>query len=98
MILPGSALHIHSREYFKIRHGVKYEPNVSAPVTLDLRHIGEPTDREAEELAIKRARNRLADRSFTNTGRTDEADDLALDGAAELANREEFQDAIFHVL
>jgi hypothetical protein len=67
-------------------------------VSLDLRDIRQTTHREPEEFPVKSARNRLSDGGLSHTGRTDKADDLALDSPAQFADGEELQYTIFDVL
>ena len=67
-------------------------------MTLDLRHVRQATDGEAEELPVESPSDRLANRSLSDTRGTNETDDLAFDCTSELADSEEFQDAVFDVL
>ena len=67
-------------------------------MTLDLRHVRQAADREAEELPVESTSDRLANRCLSDTRGTDETDDLALNRTSELADGEEFQDAVLDVL
>jgi hypothetical protein len=64
---------------------------------LNLSHIRQPSHREPEELAVERPRDRFANRGLAHTWRTHQADDLALDGAAQFADGEKLEDAILDV-
>lgn len=66
-------------------------------MALDLRNVGQPTHRETEEPSPKRTGDRLADTSFSNTGRTDETNNLSLHGAAQLSDSKEFEDPRFNI-
>src|ERR687887_415536 len=59
----------------RARHG----PDVGAPVAADLRLVAHAADRDAHELALERARDRLAERRLAPPGRPDEAEDGAGD-------------------
>ena len=65
---------------------------------LYLRDVRQTTDRKPEELPIERASDRLANRGLANTGRTDETQNLALHGTAQLAHSQKLQNPILHVL
>ena len=45
----------------------------------DLRFVAHAAERDAHELAVHRARDRLAERRLADAGRADEAQDRALD-------------------
>lgn len=98
MILPGNALHI--RLVRNPSEAVKtyYVPDVCPAVSLDLGDVCEATDGEAEELAVERARDRLADGGLADSGWANEADDLALYGSAKFADGKELEDPIFDIL
>ena len=67
-------------------------------MTLDLRHVRQATNREAEELPVESPSDRLANRRLSDTWGTDETDDLALNRTAELADSKELQDSVLDVL
>jgi hypothetical protein len=67
-------------------------------VTLDFSDVGQPTNRETEELTIESTSNRFTDTSFANTRRTNEADNFTFNGTSELAYGQEFQDTILDIL
>lgn len=67
-------------------------------MTLDLGHVSQTANREPEEPAIQGARDGFADRGLTDSRWADKADDLAFDSPAELADCEEFEDAVFDFL
>ena len=48
-------------------------------------------------MSVEGARDRLADRRFADTGRSNEADDLAFDCSAEFTYREEFENSVLDV-
>ena len=73
-------------------------PNICPTMTFDFGDIRQSTDRETEELPVKRASDRLANGRLSHARRTNETDDLAFDRTAELANREELEDTILDVL
>ena len=66
-------------------------------MAFDLGYVCQAADGEAEELAVQRACNGLADRGLSDTRWSDEAEDLALDGSAELADGKELEDAVLDV-
>lgn len=100
MILLGRALRkkVHNeastRNCFNERHGL---PDVSSPVTFDLSDVGETADREAEKLSVQSPGDRLANAGLSNSGRTDEADDLPFYCTAQLSDGEELKNAVFDV-
>ena len=57
-------------------------------MSLDLRLVAHPADREAEELTAERGRNRLADRGLADARRSDQADDRTAPGAVAAAGDE----------
>ena len=74
------------------------EPDISPPVTLDLRDICETAYREPEELPDQSASNGLSNGGLANTRGADQANDLALYGPPKLADREELQDTVLDIL
>src|SRR4051812_42474728 len=71
----------------------------------DLRLVVHAAERHADELAVERPRNRLADRRLTRAGRPDQRQDRAAalvvrDAAllAQLAHRQVLDDAVLDVL
>lgn len=66
-------------------------------MALDLSYIRQTTNREAEELSVKRTGNRFADRCLANARRPNKADDFALDCSPKLTHCEELQYAVFNV-
>ena len=67
-------------------------------MSLDLRNVRETSNRETEELPVERASDRLANRRLSHTRWTNETDDLALNRTPELADSQEFQDAVLDIL
>ncbi len=63
----------------------------------DLSNVGQATNRETEELAPERSGDALPDASLPNTRGTNQANDLALNSSAKLANSKELENARFHV-
>ena len=79
--------------------------DVGAPMTTDLRFVVDATERDAHELASERAGDRLTERRLADARRADEHEDRAgtamracVDVAlgAQLAHREELDDAVLH--
>lgn len=46
----------------------KHSPNISSPVSFDLRDITQATNRETEKLSANSSGKRLANRGFTDSG------------------------------
>ena len=82
----------------RVRRCVLDVPDVCAPVSLDLCDVRQAADREAEELSVESACDGLADGCLAYTGGTDQADDLALDCAPKLSDREELEYAVLNIL
>ena len=81
--------------------------DVGAPVAADVGLVVDAAERDARELASERSRDRLAERRLADAGRSDQRDDRARTAPpstvrprslAELADREELDDALLHVL
>ena len=79
--------------------------DVRAPVAADLGLVADAAERHADELAVERARDRLADRRLAGAGRPDQRQDRAgalvlLDPAllAQLAHGEVLDDAVLDVV
>ena len=74
--------------------------DVGAPVTADLGLVADAAEAHAHELAVQRARDRLAQRRLADAGRPDEAEDgsaalvLDLALAPEAAHRQVLEDAV----
>jgi len=64
--------------------------NIGSPMTLDLRHVGQPTNGEPEELPSECASDGLANTCLANTRWPNETEDLAFDRSAKLAYCNEF--------
>jgi len=64
--------------------------NIGPPMTFDLRHVGQTTYGEPEELPSECASNGFTNARLANTRWSDEAEDLAFDCSAELAYCDEF--------
>ena len=67
--------------------------DIGAPVAADLRLVVHAAEADAHELAVHRARDRLAERGLADAGRADEAQDRRLALRRELAHGEIFDDA-----
>ena len=65
-------------------------PNIGSPMTLDLRHVGQTTYGEPEELATERASDGFTNTRLANTRWPDEAEDFSFNCSAELAYRDKF--------
>mmetsp|Transcript_10325 Transcript_10325/g.30663 ORF Transcript_10325/g.30663 Transcript_10325/m.30663 type:complete len:923 (+) Transcript_10325:165-2933(+) len=72
--------------------------DVGPPVPAQLGDVVHPAHGEAVELPVQGARDALADRRLADTGRADQAHDLALYRLLEEADRDVLQDALLHVL
>ena len=72
--------------------------DVGAAVAADLGLVAHAAERDADELAAERARDRAAERGLADAGRADEAEDRALHVVLELAHREVLEDALLHLL
>jgi len=64
--------------------------NIGSPVTFDLRHVGQTTNREPEELPSESASDGFTNTRLANTRRSDETEDLAFNRSAKLAYCDEF--------
>jgi hypothetical protein len=71
--------------------------DVGPSVTLDLRHIPQATHTDAVKLPVERPRDRLGNRRLSDSGRSDQAEDLTLDGPSEFADGEELENAVLDV-
>ena len=72
--------------------------DVRAAVAADLGLVAHAAQRDADELAPQRARDRLAERRLADAGRADEAEDRALLPRRELAHGQVLEDALLHLL
>jgi len=89
MIFPGSALY--NRQYLKYTTLEANAPNVCPPMSLNLRYIRQTANAEPKELPSKGPSDALSNRGLAYTRRTNKTDDLALDAAAKLSNRQKFK-------
>ena len=64
----------------------------------DLRLVAHAAERDAHELAVHRARDRLAERRLADAGRPDEAENRPLHVPLELAHGEVFDDAFLDLV
>ena len=64
----------------------------------DLRLVAHAAERDAHELAVHRARDRLAERRLADAGRADEAEDRPLHVALQLPDREVLDDALLDLV
>ena len=67
-------------------------------MTADLRLVAHAADRQPDELAAERVRDRLAERGLADAGRADEAEDLSGDLVAELRDGEVLDDPVLDLL
>ncbi len=72
--------------------------DVRAPMAADLRLVAHAADRQAHELPLERARDRLPERRLADARRADEAEDLPGGIVAELRDREMLDDPVLHLL
>ena len=64
----------------------------------DLGLVAHAAERHAHELAVRRARDRLAERGLADAGRADQAQDRALDPLHALRDRQVFDDAFLDLV
>ncbi len=64
----------------------------------DLGLVADAADREPDELAAERVRDRMAERGLADAGRADETQDLARDLLPQLGDGEVLDDAVLHLL
>ena len=89
---------VHARRFQTLHQFTRHRAHVRAPVPLYFRDVAQTADGEAEKLAVQRARDTLADARLANARRAHHGDDLALRGAAQLADGDELQDALLDVV
>src|SRR5215208_2323177 len=71
---------VHRPGLFQRLHGSSRDrADIGATVSPDLRLVANAAEREAHELPVHRARDRLAERRLADAGRPDEAEDRSLD-------------------
>ncbi len=75
-----------------------HRADVRAAVAADLCLVAHAADRKPRELALERARDRLAERRLADAGRPDEAEDLPRRVVAELRDREVLDDPVLDLL
>ena len=76
----------------------RHRADVGAAVAANLRLVAHAAERDAHELAVHRARDRLAQRRLAHAGRTDEAENRSLHVALELPDRQVLDDAFFDLV
>ena len=76
----------------------RHRADVRAPVTANLGLVADAADRQADELAVHRARDRFAQRGLADAGRPDEAQDRPDSVFLQLAHREVLEDAVLDFL
>jgi hypothetical protein len=72
--------------------------DVGAAVAADLGLVADAAHGDADELAAKGTRDRLAERSLADSGRPDEAEDRSRDVVLQLRDRELLDDALLDLL
>src|SRR5439155_13282419 len=75
-----------------------HRADVRTAMTADLGFVANAADRDARELALERACDRLAERRLADPGRADEAEDLARGVIAKLRDGEVLDDPLLHLL
>ena len=75
-----------------------HRADVGAAMAADLRLVAHAAERHADELAVGRLGDRLAERGLAHAGRADEAQDRALHLVHALLHREVFEDALLDLL
>ena len=94
------------QEHRVLRLGVAQGPDdrsghgadVRAPVPADLGLVADASDRDADELATQRARDRLAERRLADSGRADEAEDRPREVVLQLRDREVLEDPLLDLV
>src|SRR5207244_4257911 len=72
--------------------------DVGAAMTADLGLVSDAAERQAHELTVHRARNRLGERRLADSGRSGEGEDRRLRLLDQRADREELEDAFLDLL
>jgi hypothetical protein len=90
MILLGRALNKPKSEAVTNMRTGGDEPNICAPMSLNLGYVRKSSDRKAEKLPVQSSSNRLSDGCLANTWWTNKAYDLALHAPSKLSDGEEF--------
>mmetsp|Transcript_9049 Transcript_9049/g.38026 ORF Transcript_9049/g.38026 Transcript_9049/m.38026 type:complete len:619 (+) Transcript_9049:1029-2885(+) len=89
---------VHARGFKALHELTGHRADVRAPVPLDLGDVAQAAHGEAEKLAVQRARDALADARLAHARGAHHGDNLALRGAAQLADGYEFQDALLDIV
>ena len=76
----------------------RHRADVGAAMAADLRFVAHAAERHADELAVRRLRDRLAERGLADAGRADQAQDRALHLVHALLHGEIFEDAFLDLL
>jgi hypothetical protein len=71
--------------------------DVGSPMAADFRLVAHAAERDADELAPERVRNRLGERGLSDSGRPEEAEDRPFDVRVQLSDGEIFDDAVLHL-
>ena len=72
--------------------------HICPPMTFDLCDVGQTSYAKAMVLSIERSGDRFSNRGFAHPGRPNKAQYFALYRASELANGDELEDTILHIL
>src|SRR5205823_8053835 len=72
----------------------RHRADVRAPVPADLRLVSNAADRDADELAPERPRDRLPERGLADAGWSDEAEDRPEDVTLQLRYRQVLDDPV----
>ena len=75
-----------------------HRADVGAPVPADLGFVAHAAQRDAHELAVHRARDRLPERRLADARRADEAEDRSLQVPLQLPDGEVFDDPFFDLV
>ncbi len=78
-----------------LNDAARHRAHVGAAMSADFRFVMNAAKAHADELAAQRPRDGLAQRCFSNSRRTDEAEDRAFAVLLQLADRKVFDDALF---
>ena len=84
------------RSAWMMRPGI--DADVGPAVAADLGLVADAAERDPHELAVHRARDRLAERRLADAGRADEAEDRPLHVALELAHGEVLDDPLLDLV
>ena len=89
---------LHAGARHVLQHLARQRADVGAAVAADLGLVAHAAERHAHELAVGRARDRLAERGLADAGRADQAEDRALEPLHALRDGQVLDDALLDLL